>query len=66
MKVFICYDTNQKKYFEKCGFKDILTGLHKTTYKQFWLYERNEKFNKCFEDWLSKKIWPVFSCKGTM
>ena len=55
MKVFICYDTNQKKYFEKCGFKDILTGLHKTTYKQFWLYERNEKFNKCFENWLSKK-----------
>lgn len=55
MSVFICYDTNQKKYFEQCGFKDLLTGLHKTTFHQFWVYERNERFNKCFEDWLSKK-----------
>ena len=55
MIIFICYATNQKKYFEQHGFKDILTGLHKTTYKQFWIYERNKEFDKCFKDWLSKK-----------
>ena len=46
---------NVYKHFEKCGFRDLLTGLHKNTLRQFWVYERDEYFNKCFEDWLSKK-----------
>ena len=63
MTIFICYDVKQKKYFERNGFKDVVSGLHKKTLKPFWLYERNEKFDKCFEDWLSKKAQPVFSIK---
>ena len=55
MTIFICYDVKQKKYFERNGFKDLVSGLHKKTLKPFWIYERNEKFDKCFEDWLSKK-----------
>ena len=55
MTIFICYDTKQKKYFEQNGFKDVVSGLHKKTLKPFWIYERNEKSDKCFEDWLSKK-----------
>lgn len=52
MTIFICYNTKQKKYFEQNGFKDVVSGLHKKTLKPFWIYERNEKFDKCFEDWL--------------
>ena len=55
MTIFICYDTKQKKYFEQNGCKDVISGRHKKTLKPFWIYERNEKFDKCFEDWLSKK-----------
>ena len=53
MSIFIYYNIN-RKYFENHSFKDVLTGLHKITYKHFWVYERNEDFNKCFENWLSK------------
>lgn len=53
MKLFICYDKKQKKYFEQNGFKDILYGLHPKTLKPFWCFERNENFDVCFNKWLN-------------
>lgn len=55
MNIFICYDTNQRKYFSKNGFQDIVYALHPKTMKPFWIYERDEKFDKCFEEWLDRK-----------
>jgi hypothetical protein len=40
---YYCFSTNLHKFlkFDK-GIKFICTGLHPTTYKQFWLYHRND------------------------
>ena len=61
MNIFICYDTNQKKYFSNNGFNDIVYGLHPKTLKPFWIYERNENFDNCFEKWLDRKRSSFFS-----
>lgn len=55
MNIFICYDTVQRKYFLEKGFKDCVKGLHPKTLKPFWIFERNEQFDKYFEEWLSRK-----------
>lgn len=55
MNIFICYDTNQRKYFLEKGFKDCVKGLHPKTLKPFWIFERNTQFDQCFEEWLSRK-----------
>ena len=55
MRIFICYDRKQRNFFTNNDFKDIVYGLHPKTLKQFWIYERNEKFDKCFKDWLERK-----------
>ena len=53
--IFTCYDNTQKKFFETNGITDILYGLHPKTMKPFWIYERNEKFNIVFKEWLSQR-----------
>lgn len=55
MIIFICYDTNQKHYFDKNGFKSLIKGLHPKTLRPFWIYERNSEFDKCFKEWLIQK-----------
>ena len=49
--IFTCYDTNQKKFFEKNGEHNLIYGLHPKTNKLFWVYERNEHFNKLLKEW---------------
>ncbi len=53
--IFICYDTNQRRYFKSKGIQDIVYGLHPKTLRPFWIYERDSYFNMCFKDWLSTK-----------
>lgn len=52
--IFTCYDINQKNFFEKNGEHNLIYGLHPKTYKQFWVYERNEHFNKLLNEWTNK------------
>lgn len=54
--IFTCYDNTQKKFFETNGITDILYGLHPKTMKPFWVYERNEKFNIVFKEWLNQRV----------
>ena len=49
--IFTCYDTIQKKFFEKNGIHDLIYGLHPKSLKPFWVYERNEKFNAVLKKW---------------
>lgn len=53
--IFTCYDTTQRKFFRDKGLRDLIYGLHPKTFKPFWVYERTEYFNKCFEEWSLKK-----------
>ena len=53
--IFTCYDNKQKKFFESNNIRDILYGLHPKTIKPFWVYERDEKFNIAFKEWLSQR-----------
>lgn len=49
--IFTCYDTTQKKFFEKNGLRDIIYGLHPKTLRPFWVYERNDLFNDLLKIW---------------
>lgn len=49
--IFTCYNLKQKNFFEKKGEHNLIYGLHPKTYKQFWVYERNEHLNKLLKEW---------------
>ena len=52
--IFVCYDVKQKKYFEENNEYNLIYGLHPKTHKTFWVYERNEHFNKLLNEWVNK------------
>lgn len=52
--IFTCYDIKQKKFFEENGEHNLIYGLHPKTLKSFWVYERNENFNKLLKEWSNK------------
>ena len=52
--IFTCYNIKQKKYFEKNGEHNLIYGIHPKTKKMFWVYERNENFNKLLNEWVDK------------
>ena len=53
--IFTCYDTTQKRFFEKNGLRDLIYGLHPKTLKPFWVYERNDQFNIVFQQWRERQ-----------
>lgn len=52
--IYITYDVNLKTYLKNNNISDILYGMHPKTNKLFWVYERNENFNKILNEWLNK------------
>ena len=50
--IFTCYNPVQKEYFYQCGFHELIYGIHPKSKKKFWVFERTDKFNKAYEDWL--------------
>lgn len=51
MNIYVTYDINQKRFFEKNGEKNLIYGLHPKSYKRFWIFERNNKINKLLKEW---------------
>lgn len=47
----VCYNKCQRNFFYDHGCRDVIYGLHPKTLKEFWVFERDEKFNKVNEMW---------------
>ena len=53
--VFVCYDITQRNFFRDKGIKDIVYGLHPTTYKRFWVFLQTKEFDIVMKEWLGRK-----------
>ena len=54
--VFICYNKDQRNFFRDCGCHDVVYGIHPKSGKYFWVFIREEIFNKAYEKWLNRLI----------
>ena len=54
--IFTCYNKEQRNYFRDCGCKDVVYGVHPKTGKYFWVFIRDEIFNKAYEKWLNRSV----------
>ena len=50
--IYTTYDINLKKYLYKNGIDNILYGLHPISRRMFWVYTRDENFEKILSKWL--------------
>lgn len=51
-KYFFCYSPVLHKYLHnKCKIPYITGALHEKTNNKFWLYEKNDKLNKCITEY---------------
>ena len=53
--VFVCYNKEQRNYFRNNSCNDVVYGIHPKSGKYFWVFVRDEIFNKVYEKWLSQK-----------
>ena len=53
--VYICYSSKQKDWLcKEKGFKYVINALNPNSHKMFWLFMRNEEFNKVLSEWFEK------------
>lgn len=55
MSYYYCYSYPLKKYLVESGEHFIVAGLHETTLKKFWVFQRNEKLDELLEQWTKVK-----------
>ena len=54
--VYLTYDVKLKQHLKNEGFRYIICGLSPSEpHNTFWVYERNELFNKILNEWLLMK-----------
>ncbi len=44
-KYFYCYSYPLKEFLRENGIKSIVSGIHPTTNKKYWVFERDENKN---------------------
>lgn len=54
-KYYYCYSYPQKKYLMDNGEKYVLKGVHTTSQKTYWVFERNEKLDELLNNWQLNK-----------
>ena len=59
--IYTTYNTNEMKFYTyENGIKYILKGLNEQSLNRFYVYKRNEEFNKLLNQWLTSKKKQVF------
>ena len=53
--IYVTYEKELKDFltYEK-GIRYLIKGLNDNTLKRFFVYERNEQFNKALNEWLTR------------
>lgn len=54
-KYYYCYSYNQKKFLIDNGEYSIVKGIHPTTHKQYWVFERNDNLDRLLTEWQLNK-----------
>ena len=54
--IYTTYNTNEMKFYTyENGIKYLLKGLNEQSLNRFYVYKRNEEFNKLLNQWLTSK-----------
>ncbi len=53
-KFFQCFSINFHRFLKANGLRAMSKGVHSNG-KTFWVYERNEIFDKCMKIWADTK-----------
>lgn len=54
--IYTTYDNTEVNFYTyQNGCRYILKGLNENSKKRFYVYERNEQFNKLLNEWLTSK-----------
>lgn len=55
-KYFYCYSWKLKEYLRNNGVESIVSGIHPTTNKKYWVFDKNnEKLDKLLTAWKLNK-----------
>ena len=54
-RYFYCYSYYLKEFFVKNGLEYITVANNKSTGKQYWLFEGDEKLNALLHEWRTNK-----------